>query len=209
MARRLIDKLTYANVVATLALFVAIGGSSYAALSVGSKEIANGGVRSVDIRNNDVRSKDLRNRSVRKKDIARNSLDGAVIRESRLGAVPKALNADRLNGVTVLDLKVRCPPGTVAKSGACMEIASRAATPFSSAIAGCANAGRRLPSFAELKDMAETSGPISPQPEWTASVYETGGELRVLRVTSIGDVEFGPALTSEQRPFRCLAQPSN
>jgi hypothetical protein len=48
-ARRLTDHLTYANVVATLALFVALGGASYAAVSlpansVGSKQLRAGAV---------------------------------------------------------------------------------------------------------------------------------------------------------------------
>jgi hypothetical protein len=48
------SKLTYANVVATLALFIALGGSSYAAISlsnnsVKSKHIAEGAVKRSDI----------------------------------------------------------------------------------------------------------------------------------------------------------------
>jgi hypothetical protein len=66
--------------VALLALFVAIGGSSYAALRVGSKQIVNNSVRSKDLRNNDVRSADVRN----------NALTGADINEARLGTVPRA-----------------------------------------------------------------------------------------------------------------------
>jgi hypothetical protein len=50
--------------VALLALFVALGGSSYAALKVGSGQIVNNSVRSKDIRNNDIRSGDVRNRSL-------------------------------------------------------------------------------------------------------------------------------------------------
>src|SRR5215212_5220241 len=47
-------------VVAGLALFVALGGSSYAALKVGSGQIKNNSVRSRDLRNNDVRGRDIR-----------------------------------------------------------------------------------------------------------------------------------------------------
>ena len=47
-------RLSYANVVATLALFIALGGSSYAALklprnSVGSAQIRSGAVHSSDV----------------------------------------------------------------------------------------------------------------------------------------------------------------
>ncbi len=39
MARSLRSRLTYANVMATLALFVALGGTSYAAAKIGSAQI--------------------------------------------------------------------------------------------------------------------------------------------------------------------------
>jgi hypothetical protein len=55
MRRRLTGKLTYANVIATLALFVSLGGASYAAItlpadSVGSKQLRSGavGLRALD-----------------------------------------------------------------------------------------------------------------------------------------------------------------
>ena len=41
MLARFRAHLTYANVVATLALFLALGGASYAAIRVGSKSIVN------------------------------------------------------------------------------------------------------------------------------------------------------------------------
>jgi hypothetical protein len=77
-------------VVALLALFVALGGSSYAALRVGSAQIVNNSVRSKDIRNNDVRGKDIRNSTIGGRDVARDALTGSDIRESSLGRVPVA-----------------------------------------------------------------------------------------------------------------------
>src|SRR4051812_13978213 len=70
------DKLTYANVTATLALFIALGGTSYAALSlprnsVGARQIRAGAVHSSEVKD---RSLGLRDISVS----ARNSLRGAV-----------------------------------------------------------------------------------------------------------------------------------
>jgi hypothetical protein len=55
-------------VVALLALFVALGGSSYAALKITGKNIKNGTVTSADLKNNSVRSIDVRNGSLRSKD---------------------------------------------------------------------------------------------------------------------------------------------
>jgi hypothetical protein len=57
--------LTYSNVIATIALFLALGGASYAAIklpanSVGSKQIKNGAVSSADIKNHSIRSGDFK-----------------------------------------------------------------------------------------------------------------------------------------------------
>jgi hypothetical protein len=68
------DRLTYANVVATLALFVALGGTGYAA--------------------SQVRSSDIKNRTIRAKDVRKNALTGTEIRESRLRKVPRARVSD-------------------------------------------------------------------------------------------------------------------
>ena len=85
MLRQIRNRLTYANVMSTLAVFIALGGSSYAALKVGTRDIKNNAVRSVDLRNNDVRGKDVRNGTLTGVDVRREALRGSVIAESRLG----------------------------------------------------------------------------------------------------------------------------
>jgi hypothetical protein len=80
---------TYANVTATLALFVALGGSAYAvtalpANSVGSKQLKQGAVVSAKIKN----------KAVTGSKILGNSLTGAHIMESSLAKVPSATVAD-------------------------------------------------------------------------------------------------------------------
>lgn len=78
-------QVTYANVMATIALFVALGGSSYAALSIGTRQIRNNSVRSVDVRNGTLRGLDIR----------LNTVDGTRVNESSLGEVPSAASARR------------------------------------------------------------------------------------------------------------------
>lgn len=69
--------LTYANVTATLALLLAIGGgAAYAVNRITSRNIVNGTIRSVDLRNH---------KAVRAKDVKRNSLTGRQIKERTLG----------------------------------------------------------------------------------------------------------------------------
>jgi len=60
----LITRLTYANVTATLALFIALGGGAYAAItlpanSVGSRQIRAGAVHSSEIKDRSVRLRDM------------------------------------------------------------------------------------------------------------------------------------------------------
>ena len=79
------QRLNYANVTATLALFIALGGTSYAALtppknSVGSKQIRKGAVRASELRSGAVSSRSIKNRTIRSSDLAlstRTSLRGA------------------------------------------------------------------------------------------------------------------------------------
>jgi hypothetical protein len=64
MLQRLLNRLSYANVVATLALFIALGGTSYAALklpknSVGSTQIKTGAVHTGEIANRTIRLGDM------------------------------------------------------------------------------------------------------------------------------------------------------
>jgi hypothetical protein len=80
------------NVVAYLALFVALGGTSYglAAGSIDSREIKNNTVRTGDVRNNEIRSRDIRNRTIVARDLLSNSLGGDQIDETELGEIPLA-----------------------------------------------------------------------------------------------------------------------
>jgi hypothetical protein len=64
MLPRLRRRLSYANVVASLALFIALGGTSYAALTITSKNVKNGTLTSADLKNNSVKGVDVANGSL-------------------------------------------------------------------------------------------------------------------------------------------------
>jgi hypothetical protein len=84
----------YANITSTLALVVALGGTSYAVTlprnSVGSAQIKKGGVANSDIKNNAVTSAKITN----------DKLTGKDIKESTLGRVPSAGFAATANTAT-------------------------------------------------------------------------------------------------------------
>jgi hypothetical protein len=65
---KLRSRLTYANVVATLALFVALGGGSYAAITITGKNVKNSSLTGKDIKNSSLTSSDVKNRSLLSKD---------------------------------------------------------------------------------------------------------------------------------------------
>jgi hypothetical protein len=78
MRRALSNRPSPAMVVALLALFVALGGTGYAAVKINGKNI--------------------RNHTISGKKLKRNTLTGTQIRESRLGTVPRAAYALTLAG---------------------------------------------------------------------------------------------------------------
>jgi hypothetical protein len=70
--------LSYANVIATLALLVALSGGAYAIERVSSREIVNGTIKSVDLRNRKaVRAADVRPNGLRGRQIDERTIDAA------------------------------------------------------------------------------------------------------------------------------------
>jgi hypothetical protein len=53
-------RITYANVVATLALFAALGGSSYAAIAVTGAQVRDGSLTGRDVRNSSLLARDFK-----------------------------------------------------------------------------------------------------------------------------------------------------
>jgi hypothetical protein len=66
MLSALRSKLTYANVMATTAVFIALGGSSYAALRVTGRDVPTDALTGADIKN--LTGKDVKNKSLTKED---------------------------------------------------------------------------------------------------------------------------------------------
>lgn len=80
--------LTFSNIVACLALFIALGGVSYAAIklpknSVGTKQL----------KKNAVTGAKIKAKTIKASDIARNTITGTQLKESSIGEVPSAASA--------------------------------------------------------------------------------------------------------------------
>lgn len=98
--RRIRPHLTYANVMATIAVFLVLSGGTAVALTgsntVFSDDIVNDQVFSADVRDDTLTgggltAADLRAGSVRSSEAQDNSLTGADVKESSFGRVPSAL----------------------------------------------------------------------------------------------------------------------
>ena len=57
--------LSYANVMASVAVFVALGGSSYAAVKISGADVRNGSLTGTDVKNRSLTSKDLRKGTIK------------------------------------------------------------------------------------------------------------------------------------------------
>ena len=82
-------RLSYANVMATIAVFIALGGASYAALKVPKNSVG-----AKQLRKNAVRTAKIRKEAVTAAKIRKGTLTGQQINVSTLGTVPAAETAN-------------------------------------------------------------------------------------------------------------------
>lgn len=198
MLHRIRKRLTYANAMSTLAVFIALGGSSYAAFTINGASI--------------------KNRSIAGNKLRHNTLTGVQIKESRLARVPRAKTADTLGGLTAADLKIQCPPDTFPTADVCIEKTPRTSASYGTAVLTClavgtpAGPGRRLPTHGELR-AALGAAQLAPGGELTSNVYPSNsipGDLDVLYITDqVGSVGLTPNTGAGAKAYRCVTDPLN
>lgn len=137
--RALLRRLTYANVVATLALFLAVSGGAVMAASqlgknaVQSKNIARNAVKSQDIASNAVKARNLAKNAVKAAKLAANAVTEKKVAK---GSITRAkLKTGTLAGLQVLDAQASNIPGltTNVESGPGVPISLSGATSFTPA----------------------------------------------------------------------------
>ena len=181
MLKALGERLTYANVMSTIAVFVALGGGAYA-VSLGKGD-------------------------VKAKNIARDAVRAKAIKE---GAVRTAEIRDRSVGIadTAGELRLRCPKGTVLISASCMETDARAPENWGSTT--CLDEGFRMPSVEELQAARSEPAITLSNLEWSGITYvydkfSGGEEYRALAVADGGGIS--PATLNTAYPYRCMDVP--
>jgi hypothetical protein len=199
-ARR--PRLTYANVVATLALFIALGGSAYA-------------VSKID-------GSDIRNRSLTGREFRSNSIGSRVVKESSLRSVRRAQNAARLGGQPAARFLDSCPQAfapTIPVGDVCVEVQARPPRSYGSAVFDCAltdnreRPGRRLPSHQELMAaLAQPQIQLAPGGELTSEVYPSSSKPGAVDVLYITEENGSVGITQDvggAKSYRCVADPIN
>lgn len=187
--------LTYANVMATIAVFIALGGSSYAAIKVTGRNV--------------------KNSSLTYKDLKKNTLGGSRIKETRLGTVPRAKTLT--GGYTGRRLLVKCAAGTTPIAGACVETGVRPGVPWSDATNACARhatpatPGRRIATVAEVRGVTGIQGvSLAPGGELTSDIVSSDGTIAAAVVLDgVGVVGTTPDTFEGRRGYRCAYTPIN
>ena len=174
--RRLRDKLTYANVMASAAVFIALGGSAYAALrvppnSVGTRQLKAGAVTTGK----------LAGEAVTAAKVAEHSLTGQDISLPALGTVPMAADASQAsNSDTVGGHSASCPANTTLIRGLCFDSQSNPEAPnLEAAALDCAAKGGYLPSPMQLystKAVLNLGDGVGTEKRFTDDLYSKVGE---------------------------------
>lgn len=228
---RLLRHLSYANVMASIAVFAALGGVGYAATSINGNKLVK----------NSVGAAKLKNGTLTSQQVKQNALTGSVIDESTLSIVPSAQTAvsaqtatsattaasatsassaghatsadhadeaETLDGLSPEDLELSCPPDTELYGGMCWDEDVRPARFWIGASIECGDAGGRLPSLSELIAYTFQPGQQVSAQNWSADVVDlVGGIEHVL--TSDETSTSSSASSAGELGYRCLFYRTN
>lgn len=214
-----------ALVVSVVALFVALGGSVYAAKkaridgrAIRAKSIPGNRLKPRSIAANRLKPGVLRGAALA------SPLTGADINELTLGEVPSAAHADfadsagsavdaqtALDAVNAVDAKtvnghsVGCLPGTLPFAGACWESSSNEPVDAPTAARKCAARGGTLPEALQLAAFAEEPGVnLDSGDEWSSELMNFSGPnaygVVTVSASSVVDLD----LSTNTHKYRCV-----
>ncbi len=86
ITRRFRSHLSFANVMATMAVFIALGGTSYAAVMITGADVRDGSLTGRDVRDSSLGASDVISSSLGTGEIRDGSLNGRDVRDSSLGS---------------------------------------------------------------------------------------------------------------------------
>jgi len=183
MLSRLRSRLTYANVMSSVAVFLALGGgAAWAANEFTGANIRNETLSGADVMgrlgvNGTLTGQDMRDGSVKRVDLGASARDSCPVGTSRLGR----LCARTLSG----------------------------GSKFFDAMGRCAQLGLRLPTYTEaiLLSRSDIPGLPDSDPFWTDSLYTSSSGYRTQYVTDAGTTLDNSTEADYVRPV-CVTTPS-
>jgi hypothetical protein len=189
MKTKLRDKLTYANVMASVAVFIALSGSAYAALKIPRNSI---GTRQLQAKS--VTNGKLADGSVTGGKIAESTITGSNIDLPALGVVPQAAHATTAAEAVKLDKhEAFCPQDTTLIRGLCYDPQANSPAPnLEAAAEACAAKGGYLPTPMELYSTHNVldlgTGGTAAQHEFTDDLYGASGSGTANKVVVVDGV---------------------
>jgi hypothetical protein len=191
MQPKIRPRLTYANVVATIALFVAVSGAS----AFAATQLAKNSVGSRQLKSKAVTTGKIAPGAVNGSKVAKGSLTGANINLSQLGTVPAATTATAAgNANTVGGHGATCPAKTTLIRGLCFDTSSTEAANVVQASEACAAKGGWLPTPLELystKGVLNLGTGSGTDKTFTDDIYNKPGEAdyRTIVIDGAGALE--------------------
>lgn len=217
-----------ALVVAALALFVALGGTVYAAkkIRIDGRAVKVKSLPGNRLRPRSIPANRLKSDVLRKLETAQSGqITGAEINELTLGQVPEAAHAESadsarsavdaqtaLNAVNAITAQTvnghgaGCLPRTEPFAGACWQTsASETAISAPAAATSCAVQGGTLPEALQLAAYAQSPGVhFDKGDEWTSDIPVMTDENIFAVVTVSENGDFDSASYTSSRHFRCV-----
>lgn len=205
--------------IACVALFVALGGSVYAASKIDGRQVRVASLPGDRLVPRSVPGNRLRPGELPGNRLAPGSVTGLQIDAASLAEVPSASradsarraatalnaenaeNAERLNGHSA-----GCGGGTRAFAGACWQLEhSKAALAAPAAAVTCATQGGELPGALELAAFSQQAGiTLAVGDEWSGDIVSYTGIDAYSVATVSAAAKIDSALPTDTRKFRCV-----
>ncbi|HEY7283778.1 MAG TPA: hypothetical protein VID47_19545 [Actinomycetota bacterium] len=177
-------RFTYANVMSTLALILALGGTAAATTTVIVK--SNHQVAVGTIAGHHPPSGDHAN------------------------LIPGSIGGTDLSPHVKASFTMSCPSGLQTAFDLCFESTPRQAAVFENALSTCSLAGLRLPTIGELAEVFDdTSAPQEAQ--WTDDYFFDGSQVRAVAMgdTQLRAMQLNSVTHGVAAPYRCVVTPTN
>jgi hypothetical protein len=216
-----IGRPTPAMAVALLALFVALGGSVYAASGIDGHQVKPKSLPGNRLVPGSVAANRLAPGAIPGSRLAPQSVTGVEVDAKTLGQVPSAARAERADSAreagrsvyaesagdatSVNGHSASCRAGARAFAGACWDIGFSGATTPAEAAATCAGRGGELPSALAFAAFADQSGiGIATDGEWTQDLIAIPGPdtYSIAFLSSAGEIDQAPS--SSIKKYRCV-----